>query len=105
LAHRLSQTDPDVLGMLINHQHMEGYNTDKLLKQVTCPVLVFQGNRSRGAALTDEDAQFLLKKLSKCTVIRLEDAGHNVHETHSKEIVERVIKFLADRPLTTTRRS
>ena len=105
LAHRLNQMDPDVLGMLINHQHMEGYNTDKLLKQVTCPVLVFQGNRSLGAALTDEDAQFLLKKLSKCTVIRLEDAGHNVHETHSKEIVERVIKFLADLPSTTTRRS
>jgi len=105
LAHRLSQTDPDVLGMLINHQHMEGYNTDKLLKQVTCPVLVFQGNRSRGAALTAEDAQFLRKKLSKCTVIRLEDAGHNVHETDSKEIVERVIKFLADLPSTTTRRS
>lgn len=105
LAQRLNQMDPDVLGMLINHQHMEGYNTDKLLKQVTCPVLVFQGNRSRGAALTDEDAQFLLKKLSKCTVIRLEDAGHNVHETHSKEIVERVIKFLADLPSTTTRRN
>jgi pimeloyl-ACP methyl ester carboxylesterase len=105
LAQRLNQMDPDVLGMLINHQHMEGYNTDKLLKQVTCPVLVFQGNRSRGAALTAEDAQFLRKKLSKCTVIRLEDAGHNVHETHSKEIVERVIKFLADLPSTTTRRS
>jgi len=94
LAHRLNQMDLEVLGMLINHQHMESYHTDELLKQVSCPVLVFQGNRSRGAALTDEDAQYLLKKLGRCTVIRLEDAGHNIHETHSKEIVERVINFL-----------
>ena len=94
LAHRLNQMDPEVLGMLINYQHMEGYHTDELLKQVGCPVLVFQGNRSQGAALTDEDAQYLLKKLERRTVIRLDDAGHNIHETHSKEIVEHVINFL-----------
>ena len=93
LADRLSQMDPDVLGMLLNHQHMEGYDLDQLLEQVVCPVLVFQGNRSRGAALSDDDAQYLVKQLRRCTVFRLDDAGHNVHETHSKEIVERVIHF------------
>lgn len=95
LAHRLNQLDPEVLAMLINHQHMEGYHTDELLKQVGCPVLVFQGNRSRGAALTEEDAEYLLKHVGQCTVMRLEAAGHNVHETHAEEIVEHVIRFLA----------
>lgn len=94
LAQRLNQMDPEVLRMLLNHQHMEGYHTDELLKQVGCPVLVFQGNRSRGAALTDAEAQYLRQQLRRCTVIRLEAAGHNVHETHSEEIVERVLHFL-----------
>ena len=94
LAHRLSQTDPEVLGMLIDHQHMVNYDTDELLNHVNCPVLVFQGNRSRGAALTDEDAQYLQNNLKNCKVILLEDAGHNVHETHSQEVAEQVIGFL-----------
>ena len=94
LAHRLSQMDPDVLGMLISHQHMEGYDIEQLLEQLICPVLVFQGNRSRGAALADEDAQYLMRQLDSCTIIRLEEAGHNLHETHSKEIVEHVIHFI-----------
>ena len=81
--------------MLISHQHMENYDPDELLGQVICPVLVFQGNRSRGAALTDEDAAYLLKKLEHCMLIRLEDAGHNIHETHSGKILEQVLRFLA----------
>jgi len=105
LAYRLNQMDPDVLGMLINHQHMMGYDMDQLIKQVNCPVLVLQGNRSRGAALTDEDAQYLRRNLVQCTVIRFEDAGHNIHETHSKEIVEHVINFLVHIPSTTIQRS
>jgi pimeloyl-ACP methyl ester carboxylesterase len=95
LAQRLSQMDPDVLEMVIKHQHMESYNTDELLEQVICPVLVFQGNRSRGAALTDDDAKYLLKNLGQCIVIHMDGAGHNIHETHSKEIVESATSFLA----------
>lgn len=94
LAQRLSDIDSEVVGMLINHQHMENYDTDALLEQVKCPVLIMQGNRRRGAALADDDAAYLLTKLVQGRLVRIEDAGHNVHVTQPDRVTKEVIIFL-----------
>jgi pimeloyl-ACP methyl ester carboxylesterase len=94
LAQRLNNMDAEVVGVLLKHQHMENYDTDELLKQVDCPVLIIQGNRRQGAALTDDDAAYLLANLAQCRVVRIEEAGHNVHVIQPDKVTKEVIDFL-----------
>ena len=73
---------------------MENYDIDELLKQVDCPVLIIQGNRGQGAALTDDDAAYLSANLPQCKVVRIEEAGHNVHVIQPDKVTKEVIAFL-----------
>lgn len=74
----LSQVDPMVVGTILSHRHMAGYDTDTLLQQITCPVLLMQGNASLGAALRDEDVTYAVERLHHCEVVYMHDIGHGL---------------------------
>jgi pimeloyl-ACP methyl ester carboxylesterase len=87
----LSQVDPMVVGTILSHRHMEGYVTDALLQQITCPVLLMQGNSSLGAALRDEDVAYAIERLHHCDVMYMQDIGHGLP---SGNLLEKVCDFL-----------
>ncbi|HSL27761.1 MAG TPA: alpha/beta hydrolase [Anaerolineales bacterium] len=78
LAERLYLHDPDMLGMLIEDfdRVAAGYDMEKVLPGILCPVLLVQADPSAGAALTDEDVQRALPLLANPTHMRFPGMDH-----------------------------
>lgn len=77
-ANCLSHVDPAVVAMMMDQRHMEGYDTDALLRQIGCPVLLIQGNPGLGAALRDEDVTYVTARLRNCQVVQMREVGHGL---------------------------
>jgi len=80
-AKTLSQLDPGVLEF-----HAEGRIEEILgdeglepwLRQISCPVLLLQGNPSLGGLMTDRDVERALSVLPDATHVLIEHAGHGL---------------------------
>ena len=77
-AETLSHVDPDVVLTILEDRHIEGYDTDALLRQITCPVLLIQGNPELGAALNDEDVKYMAERIQSCDIVHMQDVGHGL---------------------------
>jgi pimeloyl-ACP methyl ester carboxylesterase len=87
----LSRVDPAVVGTILSHRHMEGYDVDALLQQISCPVLLMQGNSSLGAAVRDEDVAYAVEQLRRCDVMYMHDIGHGLP---SGDLLDKVCDFM-----------
>jgi pimeloyl-ACP methyl ester carboxylesterase len=96
-AETLSHVDPDVVLTILEDRHIEGYDTDALLRQITCQVLLIQGNPELGAALNDEDMKYMAERIQSydkvplCDIIQMKDVGHGLP---SGDSLLSVIKFI-----------
>jgi pimeloyl-ACP methyl ester carboxylesterase len=90
-AQTLSHVDPDVVATILADRHIEGFDTDALLRQIACRVLLIQGNPELGAALQDEDLAYMLSRIQKCEIVHMPDVGHGLP---SGESILRVKKFI-----------
>lgn len=90
-AETLSHVDPDVVATILEDRHMEGIDPDTLLRQITCPVLLIQGDPNLGAALREEDLAYMMERIPNCDVVRMQDIGHGLP---SGESLSRVETFL-----------
>lgn len=77
-AETLSHVDPDAVAAILQDQHMEGYDSDVLLRKITCPVLLIQGNPELGAALRNEDLEYMVARIQCCEVVHMQDVGHGL---------------------------
>ena len=80
-AKTLSQVDPDAAqyhaeGRL--DEYVEKVDLEGALQQVTCPVLLLQGDQSRGGIVSDEDVEHTLGLLADGLHVRLDGKGHNL---------------------------
>lgn len=80
-ANDLHRLDPDVAryhaeGRL--SEYVECVDVDKSLKAIDCPVLLIQGDPSKGGVVTDEDAEHALALLSDGLHIRFDNVGHDL---------------------------
>ena len=55
----------------------EGYDEEQL-SQIECPVLIIQGNMSKGAILHDDEVEFALKRIKNSHHIYMEQYDHNL---------------------------
>ena len=78
LAERLYSHDPDVLGMLMDDYEKvaAGYEMEKVLPAIQCPVLLLQADPSAGGVLTDEEVQRALPLLANPTHKRFSGMDH-----------------------------
>jgi pimeloyl-ACP methyl ester carboxylesterase len=74
----LSNVDPTIVSMMMDHSYMGGFDIDNVLRKVTCSVLLIQGNPDLGAVLRDEDVVFASERLQQCSVIHMQDVGHSL---------------------------
>ena len=80
-AKALSQVDPDAAqyhaeGRL--DEYVEKVDLEGSLRQLRCPVLLLQGDRSQGGVLSDEDVEQVLALLADGVYVHLEGKGHNL---------------------------
>lgn len=98
-ARNLSQLDPGVLAAVLQGPYfmLRGYEPEKLLPKINCPVLLLQGDVSFGAVLRDEEVDIGLRLLHTSAHVRLRGIGHELHGPpgQAKEVFEAIAPFLA----------
>jgi pimeloyl-ACP methyl ester carboxylesterase len=80
-AKMLSQADTDAVqyhaqGRL--DEYVKALDLDTALRQMTCPVLLIQGNQALGGLVSDEDAEHALSLLADGVHVYLDGAGHDL---------------------------
>ena len=77
---------------ILEDRHVEGHDTDALLRQITCPALLIQGNPELGAALQDDDLKYMVERISNCDVVHMQDIGHVLPSGESLLSVQKFIE-------------
>jgi pimeloyl-ACP methyl ester carboxylesterase len=89
----LRELDSDVLTGYLDGKLVQGFDADELLPQISCPVLLLQGNVAHGGLMTDQDvtrAQPLLKHMRH---VFFDGAGHWVHVQEGDRVLEELSQF------------
>jgi pimeloyl-ACP methyl ester carboxylesterase len=91
-AETLSHVDPNVVAAIMDDRLVEGCDTDALLRQIACPVLLIAGNPALGSALRPEDEKYMMERLRSCEILRMEDVGHGLPTGETLSRVEAFLK-------------
>jgi pimeloyl-ACP methyl ester carboxylesterase len=81
LAITLSQMDPGVLEYHAEgraSEFLEGFDLDKILERITCPILLLQGNTSLGGMMTNEVVKHVQSILPNAMHVFIGTAGHGL---------------------------
>jgi pimeloyl-ACP methyl ester carboxylesterase len=97
-ARSAMSTDPDVLSMAIGGSTYENWVAGKVLPQISCPVLLLQGNPELDALLTDSDVALAKELLPRAEHIKFPLLGHALFMQRAQPVLNAVISFL-DRAL------
>ena len=93
-AAMLKNVDPEAIRIVLDHQHMQGFELESAMAAIDCPTLLLQADPARGAAMTDTDAAHALSHLRNATLQRIERSGHLIHASRPEAIQERLHAFL-----------
>ena len=80
-AKTLSMLDPGVLDYHAEgrvDEYLEGFELEEMLHNLTCPVLLVQGNLSLGGMMTNQSVEYVLAELPDATHVLIEGAGHGL---------------------------
>jgi pimeloyl-ACP methyl ester carboxylesterase len=90
----LARVDPAVMLPIVEQRWLDGYDVQRVISQIRCPVLLLQADKAVGGMLVDEDAELIERTVEDCTRIRFEDVGHLIHWTRTEETLKLVTGFL-----------
>ena len=77
-AETMSRVDPAVVAAILEGRDVENFDTDILLRQITCPVLLLRGNVALGSVLRDQDVTYMVDGLQHCEVVHMQEVGHSL---------------------------
>ena len=98
MAENLSLLDPAMLTAVLEFDDMHAeYDCDLLFPNITCPVLIVQGNPALGGGLSDEEVTKAMTLLPHAALARLETVGHAL-DYPDKEPLLRAISSFMDSP-------
>lgn len=97
-AQNLSMLDPTVLDAVLSgpDSMLTGYDAEKLLPRITCPVLILQADPALGSGLTDQAMRQALTLLPHGGHVRLDGIGHELHgpAKQTPRVVAAITPFL-----------
>jgi pimeloyl-ACP methyl ester carboxylesterase len=98
-AENLSRLDPGVLDAVLEGPAfmLRGYQAEKLLPAISCPVLLLQADHAAGGMMRDEEVRDGLKLLRHGTHVHLQGIGHELHGPPGQDtrVLEAIAPFLA----------
>ena len=80
-AKSVSQLDPDVVAPHAEGRRdelMQAFDLEGILRAISCPVLLLQGEPSQGGIMTDNDVEYAMALLAEAYHVKIEDAGHGL---------------------------
>jgi pimeloyl-ACP methyl ester carboxylesterase len=80
MADCLSDLDSTMLDAVIEFEEMHaGFEADRLLPEISCPVLLIQADPTHGGLLSDEDVDIAQALLRDVRVARIDQVGHSMY--------------------------
>jgi pimeloyl-ACP methyl ester carboxylesterase len=97
VGQNLFQQDPSVLGMLLDdiERVVAGYEMERLLPAIRCPVLLLQGDPAAGGLMTDAEVARAMQLLPQPTHVLLAGVGHVLHNERKEPVLEALRPFLS----------
>ncbi len=92
----LKCVDPHAFAPILLERWLEGYEIDAMFENIRCPILLIQADFAAGGMLIDEDVLHLKSLCRELTHIKLDGVGHLVHWTHTQQLANLMLAFLAD---------
>ncbi len=95
-ATNLHRLDPGVLAAVLAGPAvmLAGYEPERLLPAIGCPVLLLQGDPAAGGVLTDAEVAMGLRLLPRGSHVRLEGIGHALHGVDAPRVLRAIGPFL-----------
>jgi pimeloyl-ACP methyl ester carboxylesterase len=93
-ARSAMRTDPDVLSMALDGSAYEKLQPKSILPQISCPVLLLQGNPELDALLTDADVATAKHLLRRVEHIKFPLLGHALFMQRPRPVLEAITGFL-----------
>jgi len=90
------RTDPDCLRMTLDRSSHAGWDPERILPRITCPVLLLQGNPELDALLSDSDLALAKRLLPRAQHVRFPLLGHALFMQQAKPVLAEVLRFLAN---------
>jgi len=89
------RTDPECLRMTLDRSSHEGWNPERILPRIACPVLLLQGNPELDALLSDSDLALAKRLLPRAQHVKFPLLGHALFMQQPKPVLDEVLRFLA----------
>jgi len=88
------RTDPEALRMTLDRISHTGWEPERILPRITCPVLLLQGNPELDALLSDADVAFAKKLLPRVEHVRFPLLGHALFMQNPRAVLDVILPFL-----------
>jgi pimeloyl-ACP methyl ester carboxylesterase len=88
------RTDPEALQMTLDRTSHAGWDPERILPRIQCPVLLLQGNPELDALLSDSDVALAKKLLSRAEHVRFPLLGHALFMQNARTVLDAIMPFL-----------
>jgi pimeloyl-ACP methyl ester carboxylesterase len=95
LGRSIAHIDPDLLAQVIDKTIWEDFNTDALLDDISCPVLLIHGEPALGSVVKPKHLVRAIARIRAGTVTGMQGLGHGLH-TGDPEAFNRIIAEFLD---------
>jgi pimeloyl-ACP methyl ester carboxylesterase len=93
-ARAVYQVDPNFLRMVLaGPEIVAGIDFAAAIRAATMPVLLMQADPTVGAALVQEDLEFVLANNARFELVQFPGAGHTIHEEQTERALEAFRQF------------
>ena len=93
LAANLYHNDPEMLTAVLDGTMTEGYEMERVLPAIRCPVLLLQSDPDAGGMMTDLGVERALRLLAHPRHVRFERAGHFFFHPDQEPVLRAVTEF------------
>ena len=94
VATNLYYNDPDMLTAVLDGTMTAGYEMEKVLPAIRCPVLLLQADPDAGGMMTDGEVERALPLLADPRHVRFEQIGHALLHPDKEPVLRAVVEFL-----------
>ncbi|MFA5015361.1 MAG: alpha/beta hydrolase [Actinomycetota bacterium] len=87
--------DKKTIVTVLENDVFDGFDPDKLLPEIACPVLILRGNTELEGFITKEKTNYFKDKIKNCVIEYLEKSSHVVHVDQPVETARHLLEFFA----------